>query len=225
MNKVTSLYTAYHNQQPLDLDYFVEWHTWLWRPAVQAVLGDPYRFVGKRVLELGCARGRMSCLFALLGANVTGVELFGKSLETPAREVQKWQLEDKITLQHYDGNPDHLPEGPYDFVFCKSVLVIVPDLPCFLTRLTHKMSPQGELLAVENMQRGTWLRAIRIRFNRFINTGKWGKNPYSRFQGVTPDFLNTLQQLFNITHYQESYKLVAAIQAQRRPTMQNSYNE
>ena len=116
----------------IDLRYFVDWHAWLWKPAVRAVIGDPARFAGRKVLELGCGHGKMSCLFALLGADVTALELPDRPLDVANEEVKKWNLWDKVSIHHYDGDLSCLPAREYDFVFSKSVLVIVPDLRSFL---------------------------------------------------------------------------------------------
>jgi len=208
--------TAYQNGEVLDLRYFVEWHTWLWVPAVRAVVGDPRRFAGKRVLELGCGKGRMACLFGLLGAQVTAVELPWISLDIAQAEVKKWHLEQQVSLQHFDGELARLPASEYDFIFCKSVLVIVPELVPFLGGLARLLRPDGRLLAVENMQRGTRLRKIRVRVVTLMTTGRFGRSSYVGFRGVTPVFLDTLRQAFDIVSYRESYGLVAAIEARRK---------
>lgn len=206
---------TYDKQQPIDLAYFVEWHAWLWKPAVRVVLGDPKRFVDKRVLELGHGRGRMSCLFGLLGANVTGVELHNGNLHLAQSEVERWQLQDKISFKCYDGNPMNLNETGFDFVFSKSVLVVIPNLTEFLGQLKVIMNPGGELLAIENMQRGTWLRQFRTRLFRLVRQRRWGQPPYRGFRGVNAFFLSSIREQFKIVKYQQSYGLVAAIQAQK----------
>ena len=209
---------ALQSGEHLDLGYFVEWHTWLWNPAVRAVLGDPDRFVGKRVLELGCGQGRMTCLFGLLGASVTGVELPGRSLTAAHAEVKKWNLEHQVTLKSYSGDLSQLTDR-YDFVFSKSVLVIVPELERFLTGIATVLRDDGRLLAVENHQRGTALRRLKTRAVRFVTTGNCAGDWYSGFRGVTPTFMDTLRRQFDIVSYAEPFGLVAGIEARKRPTV------
>ena len=192
--------------QVLDLNYFVEWHSWLWKPAVRTVLGDPARFAGKNVLELGCGHGRMACLFGLLGANVTAVEMPGRSLDAARLEVRKWNLRQQVSLQYDDGNLAQLTANQWDFVFSKSVLVIVPELTEFLNSLATLLRENGRLLAVENMQRGTALRKTRTHALELIKTGHWASNCYAGFRGVTPTFMDTLQKTFDLVTYRESVR-------------------
>jgi SAM-dependent methyltransferase len=206
----------YRTGKPLDLNYFIEWHAWLWRPAVRAVLGDPSRFANKHVLELGCGEGRMACLFGLLGARVTALELPDRSLHMANNEVTKWGLEDRVLLRHYDGDLAGLAESQFDFVFSKSVLVIVPNLARFVRDLATVLRPDGRLLAVENMQRGTALRKARVRIRQLLTNGEWDRTCYSRFHGVTPAFLDSVREALDIVNFESSYGLVAAIEAKRR---------
>jgi 2-polyprenyl-3-methyl-5-hydroxy-6-metoxy-1,4-benzoquinol methylase len=199
----------------IDLRYFVDWHAWLWKPAVRAVIGDPARFAGRRVLELGCGHGKMSCLFALLGADVTALELPEQPLDVARKEVDKWNLRKKVSIHHYDGDISCLAAREYDFVFSKSVLVVVPDLRSFLAGVARVLRPDGRLLAVENMHRGTVLRELNVRA-RHLARGCWCRTAYKDFRGVTPKFLDTVRDVFDILRYAESYRLVAAIEAVKR---------
>jgi SAM-dependent methyltransferase len=215
MNRSTGL-RAYRTGEMLDLDYFVQWHTWLWKPAVRFVLGDLRRFAGRKVLELGCRDGKMVSLFALLGANVTGLELPGQSLRAAELEARKWKVEDRVQLRHYSGDLSVLPENAYDYVFSKSVLVVVPHLSGFAKAISHILRPGGSLLAVENLHRGTALRRIRLQTAQLLSTGRFEKDPYAGFRGVTPAFLETLGHSFDVVSYRESFRLVAAIEARKR---------
>jgi 2-polyprenyl-3-methyl-5-hydroxy-6-metoxy-1,4-benzoquinol methylase len=207
---------AHRTGETLDLDYFVEWHTWLWKPAVRFVLGDLRRFAGRTVLELGCRDGKMASLFALLGANVTGLELPGQSLRAAELEARKWNVENRVQLRHYSGDLSVLPENEYDFVFSKSVLVVVPHLGGFAKSIAGILRPGGSLLAVENLHRGTALRRIRVQAAQLLSTGRFQKDPYAGFRGVTPAFLKTLGHSFDVVGYRESFRLVAAIEARKR---------
>jgi SAM-dependent methyltransferase len=158
----------------------------------------------------------MACLFGLLGAHVTAVELPGKSLEPARAEARRWHLEKRVCLKHYDGDLRPMAGAEFDFVFSKSVLVIVPDLPRFARQVASVLSAQGRLLAAENMQRGTMLRKMRARAVNVVRPSRFGKDYYSGFRGVTPSFLDTLREAFDIVSYRESYGLVAAIEARKK---------
>jgi protein-L-isoaspartate O-methyltransferase len=158
----------------------------------------------------------MSCLFGLLAAHVTAVELPGRSLELARAEIKKWHLQDLVSPRYYDGDLRQIGGAEFDFIFSKSVLVIVPNLLRFSVDLAALLRPDGRLLAAENMQRGTSLRKLREHVLRVLTAGRAGKNDYSGFHGVTPAFIGTLGQAFEVIRYQESYGLVAAIEAKTR---------
>ena len=87
------------------LPYFVEWRPRLWVPAVRWLLGDPARFQGKKVLEMGCGSGRMSCLFGWLGAQVLGVDLPGVSLEQARREAERLGVGERVRFLNCSADP------------------------------------------------------------------------------------------------------------------------
>jgi len=196
------------------LNYFVEWRPYLWSPAVRMLLQSPERFQNQHVLDLGCRYGRMSVLFALLGAQVTAVDLSEEALQIAKKEATKWGVDHRIDFQCYDGNPENITAEPVDFVFSKSVLVIVPELSHFLEQLTKIMKPNGSLLLAENMEGPGWLRLVR---KRFIHR-KW--SDFDVFQGVGPAFLETLSDQFTIKRQRTYYGLVLAIEAQRTETIE-----
>lgn len=204
------------NGDHFDLSYFVRWHYPLWGPAVKWILDDPKRFYGKRVLEIGCRDGRMSCLFGLLGATVLGIELEGESLLEARKESEYWNLCDRVSFSHYNGDPLTIPGLPYDYVFTKSVLVLIPQLDGYLSKLSSKMANDGNLLIVENMSRGLALRRITKHLNSLIYRHRWGSFPYRNFRGVDKDFLASIRKVFIIEKFRQYYGVVAVIQARRK---------
>src|SRR5579864_4438430 len=72
-----------------DLRYCTEWRRWLWTQPVRWVLGDVGRFHNKRVLEIGCRFGKMSCYFARLGAFVDGVDIYDSHIKLARMEAEK----------------------------------------------------------------------------------------------------------------------------------------
>lgn len=197
----------------LDLNYFVEWRPALWAPAVRWLVSDPTRFEGRRVLELGCRNGRMSCLFALLGAQVTGMELPSYSLDNARQEAQRWGIFERIKFTQYSGAPQAIPAGPFDFVFTKSVLVVVPELQAYMEALSQRVGPSGELLLAENLS-GSWL----IKFiRRSVIRQHWGKNKriHQRFHGVNQEFLEIVRHFFCNISMRSYWGVVAAIRARK----------
>jgi SAM-dependent methyltransferase len=197
-----------------NLSYFVEWRPALWAPAVNWLIGDPMRFAGKRVLDLGCRYGRMSCLFGLLDATVTGVELEGVSLARAWREVDHWNLRGQVQFFNYDGHPLNIPGRDYDFILTKSVLVVVPNLDRFLFALSHKLRADGELMMAENLAGGAFLN-----FLRRVITHRRFQGLEDRFHGVDADFLAMLSQTFDIIGFKTFYGIVSAIRGQKKPCL------
>ena len=194
------------------LPYFVDWRPRLWVPPVRWLLGDPVRFRGKKILDVGCRTGRMSCLFGLLGAEVLGVDLPGVCLESAQREAAVAGVSDRVRFLNYSGDPGTLPEGDFDFVFTKSVLVIIPDLRPFCVALAAKLKPGGELLAAEN-RAGGWLMHL---MRRVVAQRRRGKSFLERFHGVDAAFLTTLGTAFEMVGQPNFSWLVAAIRARPR---------
>jgi 2-polyprenyl-3-methyl-5-hydroxy-6-metoxy-1,4-benzoquinol methylase len=194
------------------LPYFVDWRPRLWVPAVRWLLGDPARFRGKKVLDVGCRTGRMSCLFGLLGAEVLGVDLPDVCLESAQREAAAAGVSDRVRFLNYSGDPASLLEDDFDFVFSKSVLVMIPDLKPFFVALASKLKPGGELLLAENLAGGLLMRLIR----RVVVHRRRGKSFLEKFHGVDAAFLATLGTAFEMAEQQNFSWLVAAIRAHRR---------
>lgn len=185
-----------------DLSYFVEWRPLLWEPAVKWLIGDKQRFKGARILEIGCAHGRMSCYFGLLGATVVGIDVTEspKIFELARNEAQMWGLSERVTFQNYDGDPLNIPGQDYDFVFTKSVFVMIPNLETFLPVLLKKMKPGGELLSAENTDNS---------LAHFLRRRYRGR----RFHGVNKYFLNPLETVFERVEVKNYFSLVTAIRA------------
>jgi SAM-dependent methyltransferase len=193
------------------LPYFVDWRPRLWVPPVQWLLGDLTRFRGKRVLDMGCRTGRMSCLFGLLGAEVLGVDLPGVSFESARQEAADAGVSGRVQFVSYSGKPATLAEGDFDFVFTKSTLVMIPDLKPFLRALAVKMKPGGELLAAENLAGGWLMQLIR----RLIVHRHRHTSFMQRIHGVNAQFLATFDDAFAIVGRRDFAWLVAGIRARR----------
>jgi len=193
------------------LPYFVDWRPRLWAPAVRWLLGDPARFRGKRVLDVGSRTGRMACLFGLLGAEVLGVDLTGVSLDRARQEADRWGVGDRVRFLNYGGDPAALPEGDFDFVFTKSVLVMIGELEKFFAALVPKMAAGGELLAAENLAGGRLLH-----FLRRVVIHRRRTNFLARFHGVDDAFLAALGRSFEVVGRRRFAWLVVALRARRR---------
>ena len=133
-----------------DLDWFAGWRPWVWSRAVRGVLGDPARFNGKRVLELGYRTGRMSCYFGLLGATVHGMDLPDCKPQPAVDLANSLDVADRVSFGIYDGDLEKLEAGRWDFVFTKSVLVLLP-IEWAAPAIRRLLAPGGQYLGCENL--------------------------------------------------------------------------
>ncbi len=139
--------------QPLDyLDYFVEWGTPQWQHLIDWSFTE---FLGKdltnlKVLDIGTRYGKMACLFALLGAKVTGVDIHLDYLQSARLEAQRLKVQDSTCFLQYDGYLSIFGSEMFDIVFTKSVLVLVNELDAYLQDIRRILKPEGKFVFVEN---------------------------------------------------------------------------
>ena len=179
-----------------DLRWCAEWHPYLWSGALEKVLGDPGRFRGRRVLELGARSGRMACWFGLQGARVLGLDLEHCDLEPATSYARDLGMGDSVRFANYDGNLFRLDPGEWDFVFTKSVLVVMP-VSDAIPGIRRLLVGGGEYLACENMHLPFGLNRLR-RYHR---------------AGFTQRHLELLRRHFSEVRFRRHWGLVAALVA------------
>src|SRR5215469_5074173 len=69
---------------------FTEWGGQSWAYLSQYALSRLGSLENKRVLEIGFRFGKMTSLFALLGARVTALETDASAIATARKEVARW---------------------------------------------------------------------------------------------------------------------------------------
>lgn len=200
------------------LDYCLEWRPWIWRKPSARLLCPFERFRGKRVLEIGARFGKMSCLMASCGATVTGVDIAAKSIGIAESEAAKWGVQDRVRFVAYDGNGRNLPEGPFDIVFSKSVLVLIPKekLPDLLEQIQKRLAPNGTGLFLENAN--NWF-LDRVR-RHVVHRG--GKKWNIVYWGFYPENLAILERALGPLRVKRSNLLVWSIESGREIAMETS---
>lgn len=181
-----------------DLEYFVEWGGSAWTKLVRVGLEDflGTDLEGQRVLDIGARSGRMSTLFAMLGADVTGVDVT-PGFETGAYdEAQRWGARDRVTFKVDDGRLGSIGDGSMDIAFTKSVMVVIPDRATYLTTLARKLTVGGRLLSIENARGGALARALRAG-----RRSAWGH--YAAY--FADDDIATLQDDFDVNLVRKSF--------------------
>jgi protein-L-isoaspartate O-methyltransferase len=134
----------------LELEYFV----WggppvisLVKRAIEIVGTD---LTGRRVLDVGYGHGHMSCLFALLGAQVVGVDTHDAARTEALAQAERWGVSNRVTFSVYSGNPEEIDQAPFDIAFTKSVLLLIDGLEVFLRALSTKLLAHGQVAFIEN---------------------------------------------------------------------------
>ncbi len=145
---------------------------------------------GKQVLDVGAFGGKMSAIFALLGAQVTGVDIEKGYGETARKEASKWGVAERVQFLEYDGNPSGLPNETYDLVFTKSVLLYVKDLEPFLAKIALKLRPAGRVFFLENTCRGPLDHLLRRLIHRWRGTGN--------YYYMTPSRISSISKVFDL---------------------------
>lgn len=173
----------------IDLDYFVEWRAWLWRPVVLAALDYLGDLRGKTVLEIGGRRGRMSCLMTMLGAKVTMLDRDKRSTATARDEARKWGLVDCIEIHQTDGTFAVVEGQQFDVIFTKSVLWSVADLDGLLAALAQHLAPGGRVVFLENCRGGRMMDVLRR-----LRLG--GRPSMRHYHGIRPDQLELFHRHF-----------------------------
>jgi SAM-dependent methyltransferase len=186
------------------LGYFGEWGGRAWESKLRAAL----EFIGtdlsgKRVLELGPRRGRMSSLLAILGASVTCLDIQDVRTEV-RREAAIWGVQGRVEVMTYQGDPDVLADESFDVVFTKSVLVLIPDLIPYLEKLARKVKPGGKFAFIENGYGGRAVHLLRtaLRPGRAIVSP--GRDLSEVITYFTPDRIEAIDRVLEVRKVEAS---------------------
>jgi SAM-dependent methyltransferase len=137
--------------QTLSLEYFVGWGgpsaVQLAKSALELLGTD---LTGRRVLDVGFGHGKMSCLLALLGAQVVGVDIHGMNRPIAQAEAKRWGVSERTAFTVYSGDPKTIQQTDFDIVFTKSMLLLISDLETFLRALATRLRPGGQVVFIEN---------------------------------------------------------------------------
>ena len=136
---------AHVNSDFYNLDGFLKGETSL-NSIELDLLGD---ISGKSVLHLQCHFGQDSISLARLGAQVTGVDLSDRAIETAKDLAQKTKTDcEFICCDLYD-LPNHLDQQ-FDLVFTSyGTIGWLPDLDRWAKLISHFLKPNGKFVFVE----------------------------------------------------------------------------
>lgn len=185
-----------------NLDYFTEWGGRGWKNLCRHAIHHLGNLQGKTVLEIGPRFGKMSTLFALLGARVVGVETNANALPVAENEVKRWNVHERVSFFHYNGDLDSCPaigKMEFDIIFTKSVLVLLGNqFAEFLKKLDGRLKPGGQCVFLENRYGGTFFSFLRM-------VRPASRSHFKRVDYLTPLHLKIIGQVFPILEIKKTF--------------------
>jgi len=118
---------------------------------------------GKKILDVGCGKGRFAKIMIEQGANITGIELSEKLL-AEANKIQGGDFhEGSVTKIDF-------PDDLFDFVYCIEVLQHVPDTEMAISEMCRVLKKNGKIIIID---RNKWslLRTVWKKYLEMQN--KW----------------------------------------------------
>ncbi|WP_028551833.1 class I SAM-dependent methyltransferase [Paenibacillus sp. UNC451MF] len=97
----------------------------------------------RKICDVGCGQGELSSRLALLGADVTGVDLSGALLKYAQEKTTPvtWVQDDAMELKH-------IPDAAYDYVVSSVMLMDVPDHRSVFHACHRILKPNGIMIWV-----------------------------------------------------------------------------
>lgn len=134
--------------------------------AVREIFADNPR---PRVLDLGCGTGTQSLLFALLGAEVIGVDMDGRALEIlqGRKALYEHHLGRPLAITTYCGNVfdlDFAALGPFDAVYSLFAFNMMQPLPSLVNKIGPHLSENAVVIIQDGNRSHFYNRIFRSRF-------------------------------------------------------------
>ena len=105
---------------------------------------EPHRSSGKRVLDVGCGNGYVTCKFAQTGASVVAVDLTDKGVELTRARLSLHGLE--ADVRRADAESLAFGDDTFDIVVSFGVLHHTPDTETAVSEIHRVLRPGGRFL-------------------------------------------------------------------------------
>ncbi|MGF1511654.1 MAG: class I SAM-dependent methyltransferase [Myxococcota bacterium] len=165
-----------------------EWESDYLNPQLDAFYDAVFRRIvaalgarsGQHVLDAGCGYGFHLLRLADHGLRVTGIDFSETALENARKNLERFQLQDRVELRQ--GNLLELPfeDASFDHVNCWGVLMHIPELEKALSELSRVLKPGGRIAIGENNARSlhvvAWerlLRGVKKTLGRPVHPWNW----------------------------------------------------
>jgi 2-polyprenyl-3-methyl-5-hydroxy-6-metoxy-1,4-benzoquinol methylase len=128
-----------------------------------------YRFIelgslqGKRVLDIGCGDGRSTVLLALLGAEVTGIDISPDAIEVAKERAIANNTSSRTTFICSPLEIAQIDDGSFDVIWCDAFLHhVIPDLEQILITMKRWLVSGGSIVITEPVSLSKTFRALRL---------------------------------------------------------------
>ena len=149
-----------HSPAPIgSREYFdqVEARKYFVEPHIPGFADFP-RWAGARVLEIGCGLGTDTMNFARAGAQVTAVDLSGRSIELARQRAEVFGLQDRITFIEADAEQlsSFVAPARYDLVYSFGVIHHTPHPDRVLEQIQRHFAGPDTTLKLMVYYRWAW---------------------------------------------------------------------
>lgn len=185
-----------------------------WMPAVMGF----HDFAGKRLLEVGCGMGTDLLQFACGGAQVTGVDLTPRSVETSRHHLKLYSQTGDFALTDAEKLP--FADGSFDVVYSNGVLHHTPDT-AGAVREIHRLLRPGGLARVMLYHRHSWNYWFEIILHRgllrgHLLCGHTAEDIMSRYIEVNEGAGRPLVKVYSRRQARELFSMFSEVQTEVR---------
>jgi 2-polyprenyl-3-methyl-5-hydroxy-6-metoxy-1,4-benzoquinol methylase len=137
--------------------------------ASRAEFPAEYRFMGLgnldglRILDIGCGDGRATVLLALLGAQVTGIDISPDAIEVAKERATINGVAERCAFICSPLEIADIAPGTFDVIWCDAFLHhVIPDLPSILTTMKSWLVTGGRIVITEPVSLSAGFRHLRL---------------------------------------------------------------